>query len=127
MCALALKSQALLRPQVLTYGLLTAAILRLGMIIIGVELIENFQPVLLGFAGILLFSAYGLVSKNEEDDGEDLSDNGVVRFCRFCSRLNFASSLLKLQSWGSLVSGSRAWRCSALSHILSILSVPWVT
>ena len=46
--------------QVLTYGLLSAAVLRAIMILLGVELIDNFRPVLLGFAGILLYSSYGV-------------------------------------------------------------------
>ena len=67
--------------QVLTYGLISAAVLRLGMILIGAELIEHFQPVLLGFGGILLYSAYGLLSKNDDEE-EDLSDSRIVRVCR---------------------------------------------
>ena len=49
---------------------------------IGAELVENFQPVLLVFAGVLLYSAYGLLVKNEEDDESDLSDNQIVKACR---------------------------------------------
>ena len=49
---------------------------------VGAELIENFQPVLLVFAGILLFSSYGLLVKNDEDDDSDLSDNKIVKVCR---------------------------------------------
>ena len=71
--------------QVLTWGLLSAAVLRLGMILIGVELIDNFQPVLLGFAGVLLFSSWGLLTRNEDADNEDLSDNGIVKLCRWVS------------------------------------------
>lgn len=68
--------------QVLTYGLLSAAFLRLSLVVVGAELIENFQPVLLGFAGILLFSSYGLLVKGDEEDDSDLSDNNIVKFCR---------------------------------------------
>lgn len=69
--------------QVLTYGLLSAAFLRLSLIVVGAELIENFQPVLLLFAGILLYSAYGLLAKNEDEDDSDLSDNQIVKVCRY--------------------------------------------
>lgn len=50
---------------------------------IGAELIENFQPVLLLFAGVLLYSAYGLLAKKEEEDDSDLSDNQIVKVCRY--------------------------------------------
>lgn len=56
------------------------------MILIGVELVENFKPVLLGFAGILLYSSYNLLTKSEdEEDDQDLSDNQVVNVCRSAS------------------------------------------
>ena len=52
------------------------------MILLGAELIDRFQPVLLGFAGLLLFSSWKLLTRGSED--EDLSDNNIVRLCR-CS------------------------------------------
>lgn len=79
--------------QVLTYGILSAAVLRLIMVAVGVELIDSFQPILLLFAGILIYSSYKLITKEDEEDDEDLSNNGVVTFCR-CSALD--SSLLFL-------------------------------
>lgn len=51
------------------------------MILLGTELIQKFQPLLIGFAVILLYSAYGLLF-TEEDDDDDLSDNAIVKFCR---------------------------------------------
>lgn len=71
------------QDKVLTYGIGTAAILRLVMILLGSELIESWKPVLLLFAGILLFSSYKLLASGGEDaEDEDLSDNGVVKLCR---------------------------------------------
>jgi TerC family integral membrane protein len=70
------------QPTVLTYGIITAGVLRLVMILLGTELIASFRPLLIGFAGILLWSAYGLLTKGDEDEDEDLSDNAVVRLCR---------------------------------------------
>jgi TerC family integral membrane protein len=70
------------QPKVLTYGIATAAVLRLIMILLGVELIQKFEPLLVVFALILLWSAYGLLTKGDEDEDDDLSDNAVVRFCR---------------------------------------------
>ena len=52
------------------------------MILLGAELIESWQPVLLGFAGILLFSSYRLLFSNSEDENEDLNNNSIVKLCR---------------------------------------------
>lgn len=46
------------------------------MILLGTELVQRFEPVLLVFALVLLWSAYGLLF-GEEDDDDDLSDNKV--------------------------------------------------
>ena len=54
------------------------------MILRGAELIARFQPVLLGFAGLLLFSSWKLLTRGSESEDEDLSDNNIVRLCR-CS------------------------------------------
>jgi TerC family integral membrane protein len=70
------------QPKVLTYGIATAAVLRLVMILLGVELIQKFEPLLVVFALILLWSAYGLLTKGDDDEDDDLSDNIVVKICR---------------------------------------------
>eukprot|EP00878_Enallax_costatus_P009244 GHUV01009662.1.p1 GENE.GHUV01009662.1~~GHUV01009662.1.p1 ORF type:complete len:379 (+),score=69.96 GHUV01009662.1:255-1391(+) len=75
------KTPLVSQPKVLSYGIFTAAVLRLIMILLGTELIQKFEPLLIGFAGVLLYSAYGLLT-NEEDNDEDLSDNAIVRFCQ---------------------------------------------
>ena len=54
------------------------------MIVVGVELVENFKPILLAFAGLLLYSSYNLLTKDDsEEDDEDLSDNKLVKVCRY--------------------------------------------
>jgi len=68
--------------KVLNWGIASAAVLRLAVIVLGTELIANFRPVLLGFALMLLYSAWGLLSQKGGDTAEDLSNNAVVRFCR---------------------------------------------
>lgn len=72
------------QDKVLKYGIGTAAVLRLVMILLGSELIESWKPVLLLFAGILLFSSYKLLASGDsaDADDEDLSDNGIVKLCR---------------------------------------------
>ena len=68
--------------KVLQYGIASAAVLRAVMVLAGVAAIENFRPVLLLFAGILVFSSYKLLTGEEEDDDEDLSENVIVKTCR---------------------------------------------
>lgn len=69
--------------KVLTYGIATAAVLRLVFIGLGVEIVESFAPVLLLFAGILVYSSYKILLRdNEDDEEEDLADNKIVKFCR---------------------------------------------
>lgn len=53
------------------------------MILVGAELIENFQPVLLVFAGILIYSAFKLLAAGVEEEDEDLTDNFIVKTCRW--------------------------------------------
>lgn len=69
--------------KVLQYGIISAAVLRAVFILGGVQLIERFEPALGLFAGILIFSSFKLLTKNEEDDSEeDLSNNSVVQLCK---------------------------------------------
>ncbi|KAK9838172.1 hypothetical protein WJX81_006466 [Elliptochloris bilobata] len=70
------------QDKVLAYGIATAAVLRLVMIGAGATLIERFQPTLLAFAAVLLFSAYKIVARGDDDQEEDLSSNSIVRLCR---------------------------------------------
>jgi predicted tellurium resistance membrane protein TerC len=50
------------------------------MTLAGVELVENFKPVLLFFAAILVYSSYGILTGGqEEEDEEDLENNGIVK------------------------------------------------
>jgi len=49
------------QKQVLSYGIATAAVLRLILIVIGADIVEKWKSVLLIFAGILLYSSYNLL------------------------------------------------------------------
>ena len=49
------------QKQVLSYGIVTAAVLRLVLIIAGADAVEKWKPILLVFAGILLVSSYQLL------------------------------------------------------------------
>ena len=74
------------QDRVLAWGIASAAVLRLLMVAAGAELIENFKPVLLVFAGILVYSSIKLAFVDGGGDGdeekEDLSENAIVKICK---------------------------------------------
>jgi TerC family integral membrane protein len=73
------------QDRVLAWGIASAAVLRLLMVAAGAELIENFKPVLLVFAAILVYSSIKLAfvdSGEDDDEKEDLSDNAIVKLCK---------------------------------------------
>ena len=67
------------QQKVLSYGIGGAMAMRAAMIVAGYEAVTNFKPVLLVFAGILIFSSYKLITEEEEE--EDMSENAIVKFC----------------------------------------------
>jgi TerC family integral membrane protein len=67
--------------RVLNYGIWGAVVMRAIMIGAGVEIIEHFEPILLVFAGILIFSSYKLLAEGDEEEDEDMSENAIVKFC----------------------------------------------
>lgn len=68
------------QSRVLTYGILGAVVMRAVFIGLGEAAMSVFQPVLLGFAAILIFSSYKLLSEGEDDEDGDLSDNKLIAF-----------------------------------------------
>jgi len=68
--------------RVLKWGILSALVLRGVMIGIGVAAVQQFRPVLLVFAVILVVSAYKMLAHG--DDDEDLHDNAVMKIARWC-------------------------------------------
>ena len=68
------------QQKVLGYGIGGAMAMRAAMIVAGYEAVTNFKPVLLVFAGVLIFSSYKLIAEEEEEE-EDMSDNAIVKFC----------------------------------------------
>ena len=69
------------QPRVLNYGIWGAMVMRAAMIIAGYEAVTNFKPILLVFAGVLIFSSYKLIAEGEEEEEEDMSENAIVKFC----------------------------------------------
>ncbi|EFJ49967.1 hypothetical protein VOLCADRAFT_80441 [Volvox carteri f. nagariensis] len=76
-----LKTPVEAQSKVLTWGIATAAVLRAVLIVLGVELVREFEPLLLIFAGILLLSSFKLLTASADDDDDDLSENFIYRFC----------------------------------------------
>lgn len=66
--------------RVLTYGILGAVVMRAIFIGLGEAAMNVFHPILLGFAGVLIFSSYKLLSEGEDDEEEDLSENKLIAF-----------------------------------------------
>ena len=65
--------------RVLEYGILGAAIVRAVVIVLGATVIERFRPVLLLFAGFLMYSSYKvLFASGDEDDGAPNMENNTV-------------------------------------------------
>ena len=69
------------QQKILGYGIGGAMVMRALMIVAGYEAVTNFKPVLLVFAGILIFSSYKLITEEEEEEEEDMSENAIVKFC----------------------------------------------
>lgn len=68
---------------VLSYGIWTAAVLRLVLILLGADAVEKWKPILLVFAGILLVSSGKLLLAGEDgEEEEDLSENTIVKFSK---------------------------------------------
>jgi len=53
-------------------------------VVLGVEALEHFKPILLIFAAVLVGSSFKLLTENGDDDGndEDLSENAIISFAR---------------------------------------------
>ena len=69
------------QPRVLRWGLIAAVVLRATFIVAGLAVVERFKGVLLVFSGILLYSAYGLLTEDGEEE-EDLSQNTIVKLTK---------------------------------------------
>lgn len=68
--------------RVLFWGVFGAIMLRAIMIALGVGLIRRFEPVILVFAGLLVFSAIQLFLEKEEGDDLDIEHHRLVRWVR---------------------------------------------
>ncbi|KAJ8600140.1 hypothetical protein CTAYLR_008260 [Chrysophaeum taylorii] len=69
-----------MQNKALSYGLVGAVACRAVFVVLGAAAIQSFRPVLLVFAGILVFASFKLLTVEENDDDEDVSKNFVVRY-----------------------------------------------
>lgn len=68
------------QPHVLKWGILSAIVFRISFILIGVSLINIFEPMIYIFGGLLLFASYHIIfGKNETIDYEK---NPLIKFAR---------------------------------------------
>lgn len=70
------------RRKVLNYGIIGAVILRALFIGLGVTIVNQFQWLLYGMGAILLYSAYGIAFKNEDEGG---GENKVIKLAQSLS------------------------------------------
>lgn len=92
------------QKRVLQWGILGSVVLRFLFISAGALALENFRVVLLGFAGVLLFSSFKLLSAGDEDEEEDFADNNIVKFA---SNLVDATSEYEGDRFFTVVDGVR--------------------
>lgn len=71
---------ASMQEKALRWGIIGALLMRGVMILVGVELVQRFRVVTLGFAGILLLSAFKLLTEGEHQ--EEMGDNSLVRLSK---------------------------------------------
>jgi len=70
------------QKKVLNYGIWGAVAMRAAFIGAGILAIEKFRGVLVGFAGILLYSSFKILTTAgaDEEEAEDVSENAIVKF-----------------------------------------------
>jgi len=68
------------QDKILNWGIYGAIVMRAVMIGLGAVALENFRPVLLGFAAILVYSSGKILLEGDDDEEEDMSENMIVQF-----------------------------------------------
>jgi TerC family integral membrane protein len=70
------------QDKILNWGIYGAIVMRAVMIGLGAVAIENFRPVLLAFAAILVYSSGKVLLGSDDDEEEDMSENTIVKFSK---------------------------------------------
>ena len=70
------------QPHILKWGILSAIVFRIVFILLGVELIKNFQATIYVFGAILLYAAYKMLKDafSDEEQTLDLENNRIIKF-----------------------------------------------
>ncbi|KAG8462378.1 hypothetical protein KFE25_012198 [Diacronema lutheri] len=109
----------------LAYGIWAAAVLRLGMIVAGIGIMELFRPVLLLFAAILILTAISVLRDafSGADAGgasEAPADNAIIRLC---SRLVRTTAALDGDRFFTTATADGKWRATPLLLALVCIEV----
>lgn len=70
------------QDKILNWGIYGAIVMRAIMIGLGAVAIENFRPILLAFAAILVYSSGKILFGSDDDEQEDMSENAIVKFSK---------------------------------------------
>ena len=79
------------QARVLKWGLIVAVVLRASFIVGGLAVVERFEAALVPCGLLLLYSAYGILSEEEE---EDAADNPVIKTVKQASLTQVSHTLL---------------------------------
>lgn len=78
------KCPVALQGTCLFWGIIGAIVLRGGILLLSTAILKAAKPLLLVFAGLLVYSAVGMLrAAGDDDDDEDLSSNRIVRFIKW--------------------------------------------
>jgi TerC family integral membrane protein len=70
------------QDKILNWGIYGAIVMRASMIGIGAVAIENFRPILLIFAAILVYSSGKILIGGDDDEEEDMNENAIIKFSK---------------------------------------------
>lgn len=92
------------QDKVLNWGIYGAVVMRSTMITLGAIAIETFRPILLVFAGVLVYSSFKILFEGDEEEEEDMSENAIVKFSK---RLIDSTDEFDQSNFFTIVDGAR--------------------
>mmetsp|Transcript_11201 Transcript_11201/g.17322 ORF Transcript_11201/g.17322 Transcript_11201/m.17322 type:complete len:385 (+) Transcript_11201:131-1285(+) len=92
------------QDKVLNWGIYGAVVMRATMITLGAIAIETCRPILLVFAGILVYSSFKILFEGDEEEEEDMSENAIVKFSK---RLIDSTDEFDESNFFTIVDGAR--------------------
>jgi predicted tellurium resistance membrane protein TerC len=70
------------QDKILNWGIYGAIVMRAVMIGLGAVAIENFRPILLVFASILVYSSGKILIGGDDDEEEDMNENAIIKLSK---------------------------------------------